>query len=124
MPLYSYICGKCQGRCERFAHMAASGKQRCDKGCDGYLYIDWAMQGLNAPKVGDHEWHGKESKSLSLAFDPRKLGELRRDVPSLELHGDGSVKFKSNSHQRKVYREMEAATRRLKEREEQANVGD
>lgn len=124
MPMYSYICPVCQAKSERASSMAASDKQRCDAGCDTFLAIDWLEQGKSGARIGDHEWHGKESKSLSLAFDPRKLGELRKDVPSLDLHPDGSVKFNSNSHQKRVYREMSAAATRIRQTEEHAHAGD
>jgi len=115
MPEYAYICGGCQKTEDRVVSMSESSGQTC--ACGGHLYIDWTRHALAGPRPHAREWHGKESQSLSMAFDPRHIDKLKKGVPSAELHPDGSLKFNSDKHQRQVYKEMGAEMKRIEQRD-------
>lgn len=53
------------------------------------------------------EWRGAESVSMSLPeVPPESRAQWKQDVPSVEFNERGQVVFRSDAHQRQVYREM------------------
>ena len=116
MPIYPVKCG-CGWSGEKFAHMADRYKITCDRCGDTRLETD--MEHMTVPGI-KREWQDGENVSLAMRFDPSALSDLRKDVPDLELHDDGCVKFRSDAHQRRVYRQMDAALKRNQERAAEA----
>lgn len=57
-------------------------------------------------------WHGKETRSMALHFDPREMASIKADCPSMELDGEGFATFRNDAHQKRVYRELAAAKSR------------
>ncbi len=66
-------------------------------------------------------WDEAEGKSLQLSFDPSGIKQLKQEAPSIELDRHGDVVFRSDGHQRRVYREI-AATRKRYAEESQARL--
>jgi len=57
-------------------------------------------------------WHGKETRSMALHFDPREMASIKADCPSMELDGEGFATFRNDAHLKRVYRELAAAKSR------------
>jgi hypothetical protein len=57
-------------------------------------------------------WHGRETESMALHFDPREIASIKADCPDIELNEKGFATFRNDAHQKKVYRQLEAAKER------------
>jgi hypothetical protein len=69
----------------------------------------------------ERPWDEHEGTSRMLSFDPAGMPTLKREMPSAEFNRDGDMVFRSNSHQRRVFREMTATRQRYRE-EDQARA--
>lgn len=109
MPTYALHCenASCLHKWETFAHARERDGLTCPK-CGAKAETDFSA---SVPKTV-HTWEGQEAKSMALAFDPAGIAELKKECPSIELGRDGHVRFRSDSHQRRVYREIQAARER------------
>jgi putative FmdB family regulatory protein len=115
MPCYALKCQACGHRFETFAKSDERYLIPCTNCGERNLDTDWDRNG--APATNIREWHGLEQLDLGMKFDPSALGRLKRDVPDLELDERGFVKFRDNQHQRRVYRQMNAAVQRQKQQD-------
>lgn len=69
-------------------------------------------------------WHGQETKSLQLNFDPRQMASIKADVPDMDLAPDGFATFRNDAHQRKVFKQLAAAKERYQADRPHVNVHD
>ena len=57
-------------------------------------------------------WHGRETESMALHFDPREIASIKADCPDMEINEKGFATFRNDAHQKKVYRQLAAAKER------------
>ena len=115
MPLYALKCShpKCGHAFEHVCSFTERDSVSCPV-CRSAVETDWTQ--INRPPSTERGWEGKDSLSLMWQFSPKHVGELKRHMPSAEVcPRTGRLVFKSNSHQKKVYREMSAAAQRLRD---------
>jgi len=112
MPMYDFKC-ECGHTHEAFKKMNDPAPE-CPK-CGGVCHV------VPARFSAEREWHGRESVSMALRFDKAHEAEVAADVPSIKLNDDGFAVFTSDSHQRRVYRELEAAKNRYVEKDREKN---
>lgn len=106
MPMYAFKCG-CGHIFEDFKKMADPAPE-CPI-CHGACVV------VPAKFTTRREWHGEEAVSMSLQFAPGSEAEVAKDVPSIKLNGRGQAVFTDDAHQRRVYREIADAKRRIDE---------
>lgn len=112
MPMYDFKCD-CGFTHEAFKKMNDPAPE-CPK-CGGPCHV------VPSQFSTEREWHGQESTSMALRFDKAHEAEVARDIPSIQLNDDGFAVFKNNAHQRKVYKELEAAKNRYTEQDREKN---
>ncbi len=114
MPTYCLKCRNCHHEWDHIGRMSEDRSAvPCPECGTDKAWRDFAREG--APAV-EREWSGREAVSLKFAFDPNSK-EIRRECPSIRLNRAGHVLWKSDRHQKKVYREMQAALDRYNEEE-------
>lgn len=61
------------------------------------------------------EWRGTESVSIAMPeVRPEDRAEWKRDCPSIDFDDKGRVRYRSDAHQRQVYREMNQVRESMK----------
>mgnify|MGYP000913867038 FL=1 len=61
------------------------------------------------------EWRGSESISIAMPeVRPEDRAEWKRDCPSIDFDDRGRVRYRSDAHQRQVYREMNQVRESMK----------
>lgn len=115
MPLYALKCThpRCGHAFEHVCSFSERDSVSCPT-CRAPVETNWSV--INRPPSTERGWEGKDSESLMFQFDPKHVGELKRHIPSADVcPRTGRLLFKSNSHQKRVYREMSSAKQRLLE---------
>ena len=107
MPTYPLKCNACGTQWDQFAKVAERDAIRC--ACGAEPEVRFTDLNIGTPR----EWRGMESTSFSM---PRFGDGIKADCPSAITNARGQMVFKSDAHQRQVYREMAAATKRIDER--------
>jgi hypothetical protein len=54
-------------------------------------------------------WGATGGRSLRFAFNPKTQERWKQDLPSAEVDATGAMVYRSDSHQRKVFKEMAVA---------------
>lgn len=113
MPIYAYKCQNpaCSHEFDEFARVADRHSTRCQK-CGAHRCTIVP----SAPARPRPDWQGSDAISQELRFDPKHIDRLRRDVPDAELSPSGRMIFKNDAHQKRVYKQMAGAVKRVKER--------
>lgn len=116
MPLYDYQCGSkaCGKRTEHYAHYNDKSTRPCECGGAAHRLPAFLSDPGRAPRP-ERMWSEKEGRSFGLTFDPSGIRELKQEVPSIELDADGNAVFRSERHQRQVYREIQRTKDRYAE---------
>lgn len=109
MPTYPLKCNACGNEWDAFAHAKDRYSIRCSCGAEPEVRFTDLNVGTNI-----REWRGREAENISLPhFDP----SIKKTCPSVEFGPRGNLTFKSDSHQRKVFKEIGAEMARIKERQ-------
>lgn len=77
--------------------------------------VDWSRNSVRIQR----EWHGAETQDMELCFaKDADFASIKRDCPSMELRqtkaGFHRPVYRNNAHQRRVYKELDAAMKRHK----------
>lgn len=107
MPTYPLQCA-CGRQWDEFAHAKDRYSIRCTCGAEPEVRFTDLNVGTNI-----REWRGREAENISLPhFDP----SIKKTCPSVEFGPRGNLVFKSDQHQRTVFKEIGAEMKRIKER--------
>ena len=111
MPVYCLRCMACGHTFEEFIPCSRRD-QACCEVCHGPVETDVQAQGF--PGLGAiRHWEGVEGRSLSLGTTPDQIPNEMRRCPSAKFDPvTGDMLFDSDSHHRRVLKEMQAADAR------------
>lgn len=116
MPQYDYQCN-CGREFTGFARVAERNAQSCPacgSKCECNAFSGSLSSAAAKPSAA---WGPKNGRSLSFAFDPKQPEKWKKDMPSAEVDSTGAMVFRSDSHQRRVFKEMQAAKHRIEHEE-------
>lgn len=116
MSLYSLICVACQHHWDTEASHLDVYDVPCPRCARTGATIDRGDMKAGIPQGRQYvgrEWRGQEGVCVEMPRIAKEdLPAWRQDVPSIQTNERGNVVFRSDQHQRQVYRELAATKAR------------